>query len=163
MASSVYILLGSNQGNSIKQLEIATQSIAEWVGNVVQSSSIYRTAAWGNTQQDAFSNQIILVRTEKTASQVLRILLTIEDKMERIRTLKWAPRTIDLDILFYDELILEEPELTIPHPYLHQRRFTLIPMAEMAPNFLHPKLLKSISQLLQICPDQLSVEKISTK
>jgi len=159
----VYILLGSNQGNSIKQLEIATQSIAEWVGNVVQSSSIYRTAAWGNTQQDAFSNQIILVRTEKTASQVLRILLTIEDKMERIRTLKWAPRTIDLDILFYDELILEEPELTIPHPYLHQRRFTLIPMAEMAPNFLHPKLLKSISQLLQICPDQLSVEKISTK
>lgn len=159
----MYILLGSNQGNSIKQLEIATQSIAEWVGNVVQSSSIYRTAAWGNTQQDAFSNQIILVRTEKTASQVLRILLTIEDKMERIRTLKWAPRTIDLDILFYDELILEEPELTIPHPYLHQRRFTLIPMAEMAPNFLHPKLLKSISQLLQICPDQLSVEKISTK
>lgn len=163
MASMVYILLGSNQGNSIEQLKLAIQHIKGEVGNIEKSSSVYQTAAWGNTDQAPFSNQVILVRTEKNAEEVLRILLGIEKKMGRKRVVKWEPRMIDLDILFYNDLIMEEPNLTIPHPHLHERRFTLIPLVEIDENWVHPKLNKTMRELLESCEDKLSVEKISIK
>jgi 2-amino-4-hydroxy-6-hydroxymethyldihydropteridine diphosphokinase len=163
MASMVYILLGSNQGNSIEQLKLAVQHIKGEVGSIEKSSSVYQTAAWGNTDQAPFSNQVILVRTEKNAEDVLRILLGIEKKMGRKRVVKWEPRMIDLDILFYNDLIMEEPNLTIPHPHLHQRRFTLVPLVEIDENWVHPKLNKTMQELLESCEDKLSVEKISIK
>jgi 2-amino-4-hydroxy-6-hydroxymethyldihydropteridine diphosphokinase len=159
----VYILLGSNQGNSIEQLKLAVQHIKGEVGSIEKSSSVYQTAAWGNTDQAPFSNQVILVRTEKNAEDVLRILLGIEKKMGRKRVVKWEPRMIDLDILFYNDLIMEEPNLTIPHPHLHQRRFTLVPLVEIDENWVHPKLNKTMQELLESCEDKLSVEKISIK
>ena len=163
MASMVYILLGSNQGNSIEQLKLAIQHIKGEVGSIEKSSSVYQTAAWGNTEQAPFSNQVILVRTEKNAEDVLRILLGIEKKMGRKRVVKWEPRMIDLDILFYNGLIMEEPNLTIPPPHLHERRFTLIPLVEIDENWVHPKLNKTMRELLESCEDKLSVEKISIK
>lgn len=163
MASMVYILLGSNQGNSIEQLKLAVQHIKGEVGSIEKSSSVYQTAAWGNTDQAPFSNQVILVRTEKNAEEVLRILLGIEKKMGRKRVVKWEPRMIDLDILFYNDLIMEEPNLTIPHPYLHQRRFTLVPLVEIDENYVHPIFKKTMKELLESCEDKLSVEKISIK
>jgi 2-amino-4-hydroxy-6-hydroxymethyldihydropteridine diphosphokinase len=163
MASMVYILLGSNQGNSIEQLKLAVQHIKGEVGSIEKSSSVYQTAAWGNTDQAPFSNQVILVRTEKNAEEVLRILLGIEKKMGRKRVVKWEPRMIDLDILFYNDLIMEEPNLTIPHAYLHQRRFTLVPLVEIDENYVHPIFKKTMKELLESCEDKLSVEKISIK
>lgn len=163
MASMVYILLGSNQGNSIEQLKLAVQHIKGEVGSIEKSSSVYQTAAWGNTDQAPFSNQVILVRTEKNAEEVLRILLGIEKKMGRKRVVKWEPRMIDLDLLFYNDLIMEEPNLTIPHPYLHQRRFTLVPLVEIDENYVHPIFKKTMKELLESCEDKLSVEKISIK
>jgi 2-amino-4-hydroxy-6-hydroxymethyldihydropteridine diphosphokinase len=163
MASNVYILLGSNQGNSIEQLKLAIQHIRGEIGIIEKSSSVYQTEAWGNTDQAPFSNQVILVQTEKNAQEVLRILLAIEKKMGRKRVIKWEPRVIDLDILFYDSLLVDEQNLVIPHPHLHERRFTLVPMAEISENFIHPKFNKTILELLESCTDGLLVEKISIK
>lgn len=158
--NQLYILLGSNLQNPQKQLSLAQKNIARHIGTVTRCSSLYATAAWGNTNQPDFLNQVIVAETTLTAAQTMQAILSIEKKMGRIRTKKNAPRIIDIDILFFNKHIIQTKDLTVPHPQIQNRRFVLVPLNELSPNFKHPLLHKTIHQLLRICPDQLTVNKI---
>lgn len=157
---TAYILLGSNMGRRKSFLQKASKHIRKRVGIITRSSSIYQTAAWGKTNQPEFLNQVLEVNTESTASACLHLLLKIESEMGRVRSEKNAPRTIDLDILYFDGLILNTPSLTIPHPFILERRFVLTPLQEISPDYLHPVYQKSNTALLQQCSDPLNVKKL---
>jgi 2-amino-4-hydroxy-6-hydroxymethyldihydropteridine diphosphokinase len=158
--NKTWLLLGSNMGNSRQQLLLAKKHIAKRIGTITRSSALYQTAAWGKTNQPDFLNQVVVVETKLAADTVMQIILDIEHKMGRIRTQKNAPRIIDIDILFFNKAIIEQPGLSVPHPHLQNRRFVLIPLNELSPNFIHPVLQKTIHQLLRVCPDKLAVKKI---
>jgi 2-amino-4-hydroxy-6-hydroxymethyldihydropteridine diphosphokinase len=157
MVSQAFILLGSNQGDRLMNLTAACEGISREVGKIVTRSSIYKTRAWGNTEQPDFYNQVILVDTTQTPQSLLRTLQEIEKTMGRVRTEKWGPRVIDLDILFWNNEVINEENLVVPHPGIPARRFTLVPLQEIAPDFRHPVLVKSISELLEECKDLLAV------
>lgn len=154
-----YLLLGSNMGNSHQQLATAQKYIEKMIGPIIRYSSCYQTAAWGKTDQPDFLNQVIIVETGLTAPATMEAILSIEKKMGRLRTEKNAPRIIDIDILFFNKAIIDEPQLQVPHPQIQNRRFVLIPLNELSANFIHPVSQKSIHQLLRICPDKLAVKK----
>ncbi|HYK76364.1 MAG TPA: 2-amino-4-hydroxy-6-hydroxymethyldihydropteridine diphosphokinase [Daejeonella sp.] len=155
-----YLLLGSNLGDSQKYLEEAVKLLESNVGVVKEASSFYQTASWGKTDQPDFINQVICLQTAYKPQQLLEKILVIEQQLGRQRIEKWGSRTIDIDILFYGQQVIQEPNLIIPHPYLHQRRFTLMPLLEIAPDLLHPVLNKSIRELFETLDDKLSVKKI---
>ncbi|MBK8089004.1 MAG: 2-amino-4-hydroxy-6-hydroxymethyldihydropteridine diphosphokinase [Chitinophagaceae bacterium] len=155
-----YILLGSNMGNRKQFLNKAIKQITEQSGSLVKESSIYETAAWGNTKQAAFLNQVIFIETKHSPDDLMKSLLEIETGLGRIRTEKYGPRTIDLDILFFDELIYHSSTVTLPHPALQKRRFVLIPLAELSPRKIHPVYRKTINRLLKECADKLEVKKV---
>src|SRR5574343_144042 len=154
------LLTGSNVGDSLANLQTAARYIAAEVGSIQKQSPVYKTAPWGNTKQQDFLNQVLWVDTPKSAREALALVLAIEQKMGRIREQKWAPRTIDIDILFYDDAIIQESDLQVPHPLLHLRKFTLQPLLELYPNFIHPLFKQSIAQLSNACPDESLVEKL---
>lgn len=156
----IYLLTGSNQQNPAKQLRKAAAFINKDIGKVIRKSSVYQTAAWGNAHQPDFLNQVIIITTKLDAQRVMQKLLAIEKKMGRIRTVKNAPRIIDIDILFYNKEIIQQPGITVPHLLLQQRRFALAPLNELSPQFKHPVFKKTIHQLLRICPDKLDVRKL---
>ena len=157
--NKAYLLLGSNMGNSQQKLMIAIKNISRQVGYIIRESKLYTTAAWGNTDQPDFLNQVIIVETKLTALQTIDIILGIEEKMGRVRTKKNAPRIIDIDILFFNKEIIAENNLDVPHPQIENRRFVLIPLNELSPNFKHPVTHKTIHQLLNDCADTLDVKK----
>ncbi|WP_338873304.1 2-amino-4-hydroxy-6-hydroxymethyldihydropteridine diphosphokinase [Spirosoma sp. SC4-14] len=152
-----FLLLGANLGNRIQTLQRAVGLIAERVGSVTQQSSWYETAPWGVTDQPAYVNQVIAVETDLKPDALLEQTQAIEQQLGRVRFEKWGARLIDIDILYYDQEIVLTKSLTIPHPYLHQRRFTLVPLAEIAPNFEHPVLQKTSRELLAVCEDESEV------
>ena len=158
--NTTYLLLGSNMGNSRQQLLQAKKNIQQQIGKIIRQSNLYSTAAWGNTHQPDFLNQVIIVQTKLTAAQTMQAILTIEKKMGRIRTVKNAARIIDIDILFFNNEIIKKKNLTIPHPEIQNRRFVLIPLAEIAVSLVHPLLKKTAKELLNICTDTLNVQKI---
>jgi len=153
----LYLLLGGNLGDRILYLQQARASIAAQVGPITCNSKLYETAAWGKTDQPPFLNQVLEVQTALTPEQVLQSINAIEQELGRVRQEHWGSRVIDIDILFYDNLVLQTQRLTIPHPQLHLRRFTLMPLAEIAPDLVHPVLGKSIKELLEECEDDLEV------
>ncbi len=159
--NDVYLLLGSNLGDSEKYICDAKQWIEDELGPILKASSLYRTAAWGETNQADFINQVVVVSSALKPQDILRKIVVIETHLGRSRILKWGARTIDIDILFYGDQCVNEANLIIPHAYLHQRNFTLIPLLEIAPNFYHPVLHKTIKQLCEQVLDPLSVQKIS--
>ena len=148
-------------GNSKSNLLLAEKYIAKKIGAVIRKSNLYETAAWGNTNQADFLNQVIIVVSKHTAEKVIEKILAIEKEMGRIRTKKNAPRLIDIDILFFNKEIIKTQNLTVPHPALQNRRFVLVPLNELSPNFIHPVLNTTIHQLLLTCPDILTVKKFS--
>lgn len=158
--NKAYLLLGSNIGNSKKQLAVATGRINKNIGKVIRQSHLYATAAWGNTNQPDFLNQVLVVETKLTAQQTIETILSIEKNMGRVRTVKNAPRVIDIDILFFNKDIIAAPHLTVPHPEIQNRRFVLVPLNELSPNFRHPVFQQSIHHLLKNCRDRLNVKKI---
>lgn len=158
--NKVYLLLGSNQQQPLQQLQLAKKNISKKLGIISRQSAVYKTAAWGNTKQPDFLNQVLVATTKFSASETIDILLEIEKTMGRIRTKKNAPRIIDIDILFFNKEIINSKKLQVPHPRLQLRNFVLIPLNELSPNFKHPVLHKTINQLLKICPDDLTVNKI---
>ena len=158
---TAYLLLGSNLGDRLSYLEQAKQLIAVECGFITNQSSIYETAAWGITEQPSFYNQVIVLQTDLTPDTLMQSLLNIEEKIGRKRLIKYGPRIIDLDILLIESVILNTPLLTLPHPFLHERRFALLPLAEVAPLLLHPTIEKNISELLPDCIDTLEVIKLA--
>lgn len=148
-------------GDRKEALQKALMLIEQNCGNIISLSSIYETAAWGKTDQPSFFNQVMEIETELLPRQLLRKILKIETRIGRIREERYGPRIIDIDILFYNDEAHHYPLLKIPHPQIQNRRFVLVPMAEIAPDFIHPVLKKSIAELLAICPDQLEVSRIS--
>ncbi|SEA65307.1 2-amino-4-hydroxy-6-hydroxymethyldihydropteridinediphosphokinase [Arachidicoccus rhizosphaerae] len=157
-----YLLIGGNLGKIKENLQNARELIGQKVGAVSKASSLYQTAAWGLEEQPDFINQVLLVDSELPAADMLITMLDIEQVLGRVREMKNGPRLIDIDLLFYnDEVIhLTRPDLTVPHPLLHTRNFTLYPLAEIAPDFVHPVLHKKIRTLLQQSPDALPVKKL---
>ena len=156
----VYLLLGSNIGDSAEMLNTAVDHIRASVGKVINSSSVYQTKAWGIEDQPDFLNQVLEVDTHLKPHALLKQILQIEKDMGRIRYQKWGMRIIDIDILYYGNEILNNDDLKIPHPENQYRNFVLAPMAEIAPDFVHPALRLSQVELLKECPDNLEVKRI---
>lgn len=156
MSGGIYLLLGSNLGDRSQNLSRARNRI----GSVIASSSIYVTSAWGKTEQPDFYNQVIEVDSKLGPEDLLKNILSIEETMGRIRSEKWGPRIIDIDILFYRDVIIKSEQLTIPHPEIQNRKFTLIPLNELAPSMMHPVLKKTIQQLNTECSDPLEVKRL---
>ncbi len=156
-----YLLIGGNLGDREQQLSAARELIGRQCGSIISASSLYQTAAWGNTEQPDFLNQALEIATSLNARQLMRRILKTEKMMGRVRKEKYGPRIIDIDILLFNNEQYQFSFLKIPHPELPNRRFALLPLAEIAPDLLHPVLKKSIRQLLVECPDPLEVRKYS--
>jgi 2-amino-4-hydroxy-6-hydroxymethyldihydropteridine diphosphokinase len=156
----VFLLLGSNLGTRQAFLENAIAHIVVDIAPVVEKSSVYETQSWGKTDEPDYLNQVVQLKTELPPQVILQKILNIESVLGRKREEKWGSRIIDIDILFYGPAIISEPGLTIPHPELHKRRFTLAPLSEIAPDFIHPVFNKSIFQLKSELKDNLIVKKL---
>jgi 2-amino-4-hydroxy-6-hydroxymethyldihydropteridine diphosphokinase len=150
-----YLILGSNLGERLENLYIAKSHIENQCGRVLKASPIYQTAAWGKTDEPAFVNQVLFIETLLTPQALLTTILNIEQEMGRVRSIKYAARTMDIDILFYNRAIIQELNLTIPHPEITNRKFVLLPLAALVPNKIHPVYKKSIKDLLAACTDTL--------
>lgn len=157
--AQVYLLLGSNTGNTNQNLKTARAAIETKVGKIISSSSVYRTEPWGLQDQPWFLNQLVVADTARSPHETLAILMGIEEQMGRERTDKWGPRTLDIDILYFDSEIVVSRDLKIPHPEIQFRNFVLIPLAEVSPGFKHPVLNLTNRELLERCEDTLRVEK----
>jgi 2-amino-4-hydroxy-6-hydroxymethyldihydropteridine diphosphokinase len=158
--NQVVLGLGGNMGNRTQHLALAMVQIIQQIGPITRVSSVYETAAWGNEDQPAFLNIAICITTPFTPLQTLERCLRIEKQMGRHRTMKWGPRIIDIDILLYNNKIIRDKNLSVPHPMMHERRFVLAPIAEIIPQKKHPILKKTFKDLLQICPDTLTVKPL---
>ena len=153
----IYLLIGGNVGDRIANLETASDLIEQQIGKIIKRSSVYETDAWGNPDQPDFLNQVLFAETGLSAIKCMGEIFSIENKMGRVRAKKNDPRIIDIDILFFNDEIINEPDLSIPHPQIQNRKFVLVPMNELFPGLIHPVLKQSINNLLSACNDQLEV------
>lgn len=160
MNSGIFLLLGSNEGDPVRNLSVAREKIAAQAGEITRHSSLYRSAAWGIEEQPEFLNQVLEIATALTPEALLEKILAIELDMGRVRTKKWGPRLIDIDLLFYGSEVRNTASLILPHPGIPERRFTLLPLSEIAPEFIHPTLNKTVVDLLRECNDPLKVERV---
>jgi 2-amino-4-hydroxy-6-hydroxymethyldihydropteridine diphosphokinase len=156
----IFLGLGSNIGDRILHLKTACELIEQKIGVITSKSSVYETAAWGNTDQNTFLNQVVLVERRWHPIDILDTILKIEIEMGRIRDEKWGPRIIDIDLIYYDNVIVKMSNLTLPHPYIQDRKFVLEPLVEIAPDFIHPKLKKTNLDLLNECQDKSEVLRL---
>lgn len=159
-ATIAYLSLGSNMGDRLGYLQQAYDAIAALCGPILHRSSFYQTPPWGLQDQPDFINSAIGISTRLRPDELLHAIRQIETQLGRQRHIKWGPRTIDIDILFYGDKIVHTADLDIPHPFLHQRRFVLAPLAEIAPDFIHPELKLSVEQLLSQCTDDATVTQL---
>lgn len=156
-----FLLLGSNLGDSKLILESAIEMIEEKVGQVLLRSNFFETAAWGKTDQPNFLNIALGVETILQPKLLLQTVLAIEEQLGRVRKEKWGARLIDIDILLYDDAVINiVDELTIPHPEMHNRKFVMEPLVTIAPEVIHPILKVSMSNILQNLTDSLTVKEI---
>lgn len=156
--NTIYIQLGSNVGDRNSYIKESLLQIEKILGTITCESKTYESSPWGVTEQRNFLNKVISVKADFSAKDALKTLQNIEDDLGRKRTEKWGERTIDLDILFYNNETINTKELTIPHPHIQDRKFVLMPFAEMNGKFIHPTLKKDIFALLKECKD---TEKVS--
>ena len=153
---TVYLLLGSNLGNSKEILDKAIELIGHRIGIIVSQSNNYETKPWGVTDQPNFLNLALVVHTKLKPLEILEQTQFIENQLGRIRKEKWGARLIDIDIIFYENEIIDEPNLKVPHPLMQQRDFVLTPLAEIVPNFVHPVLGKTVLELRNILLETVS-------
>ena len=161
MSNAIFLLLGSNLGDRPDNLRMASQKIETYAGKILRTSAVYRTAAWGNEAQPDFYNQVLEISSSFSPEKLLQLLLDIEWTMGRKRAEKWGPRLIDIDLLFYGSEVVDTKDLSIPHPGIPERKFVLVPLAEIAPALEHPVLKKTMTELLRQCKDTLGVEKLA--
>ncbi len=157
--NTIFLQLGSNMGDRNAYLQKARKLITEKIGMIKKRSRIYESVSWGIENQNNYLNQVLELKSKFTADEVLQKILDIENKIGRIRNEKWGERIIDIDILFYNDLIIEKEELCIPHIHLHNRKFVLTPLHEISPDYVHPKYRKKVSELMQECKDTEKVEE----
>ena len=156
--TGIYLLLGTNLGNKLANIQRAKELLTSHLIVVKKESRIYETAAWGIEDQPSFLNQVIEVDSGKSPERVLKICQLIEEEMGRVRHEKWGERLIDIDILYFGERAYKKENLEIPHPGIPERRFTLAPLVELAEELLHPVLKKTQAELLEACPDSLELQ-----
>ena len=159
----VFLGIGTNLGNRESNLKEAVARIEEYIGKVTRSSSVYETEPWGFQSGDEFLNMVVEIETKLTPSGLLGRILMIESLIGRVRNEKqYSSRVIDIDILLYEDLVIDEKSLKIPHPLLHERKFVLVPLCEIEPELVHPLLNKSVVTLLESCLDKSKVKKIGS-
>lgn len=155
----VFLGIGSNLGDRFSFLKNAVTGIEEYIGSVLRVSSVYETDPWGFETSDRFLNMVVEAETQLTPSGVLGAVLMIEAHLGRIRNEKqYSSRVIDIDILLFNDLVIDKKNLKVPHPLMHERKFVLVPLCEIAPDLVHPVLKKSISSLVESCPDKANIE-----
>ena len=154
----IFLLLGSNLGERRESLANARKVLSLEIGPIIKSSAIHESSAWGLKEQPDFLNQVVQIETEIDPHTLLRKIQGIEIELGRVRYEKWGPRKIDIDILYYHDLVMATEDLILPHPGIPERRFTLEPLKEIAPDFIHPLLLKTNSELLDASKDDLNVQ-----
>jgi len=159
--NEAFLLTGGNIGERLDYLSRVKELIEKRCGRILQESSIYETAAWGIEDQQAFLNQVLKIETLLSPGELLKTILQIEEELGRKRELKYGPRTIDIDILFFNDQVIDQNGLKVPHPQMQNRRFVLVPLNEIASNKIHPLFQKTISQILAECPDPLAVNKFN--
>jgi len=158
--SQVIISLGSNLGNRVLHLNDAISKIQKEIGSILAKSSIFESESWGFKSENIFLNQVVSFQTELMPEEILKRILKIENDLGRIRISDtYESRTIDLDILFLDDKIINKKALQIPHPRIQERKFILVPLYEILPDFVHPISKKSIHKMLDECQDKLWVKK----
>jgi 2-amino-4-hydroxy-6-hydroxymethyldihydropteridine diphosphokinase len=156
-----YLLLGSNMGDRDSNLGTAIALINKEIGNVFAVSSVYETAPWGKTDQPGFLNQALGLTTNLPPLQLLQAMLGIEEQMGRVRLEKWGQRLIDIDLIFFGEdTIIDDAQLSLPHPEMHKRRFVLEPLNEIAADYIHPVFKEKVSSILTNLSDELTVQKL---
>lgn len=158
---TAFLLIGGNLGDRTENLAAARAAVAKNCGTVVKTSAVYETAAWGLQDQPPFLNQAIELHTFSNPHALLQCLLDVEGALGRVREKKYGPRLIDLDILLFDDAVIDSETLKVPHPELQNRRFALTCLADIAPDKMHPVFQKPIWQLLKECTDGLAVHKFS--
>ena len=160
MRRDIYLLTGTNLGDRRRNLQQAGNMLKIRGVEIISSSLLYETASWGVGDQPDYLNQVLHVGSTMTPMELLAEIQQIELAMGRERKKKWESRIIDIDILLFGNLVLDTPSLKVPHPEIQNRRFTLVPLGEIAPGYIHPVFGKTISQLLEECVDDLSVSAI---
>lgn len=155
----VYLLLGSNLDNRLASLQGARDAISESIGKIRKESAIYESEPWGFSAENQFLNQVIKVETIYSPLQLMELIRKIEIQLGRIRNplADYVSRTIDIDILFFNDEIISEDKLIIPHPKIQDRMFTLIPLTELDNSLIHPGCMKSVGELMLECQDPLKV------
>lgn len=161
--NKAYLLIGGNLGNRTENLNTAINHLNSKTGKVVKASEIYETAAWGKEDQPAFLNQALLLETILSPKDLMIEIMEIEQHMGRIRDIKYGPRIIDIDILLFNDQIIDDIDLSIPHPQLPYRKFALIPLSELDPTLIHPVTGKTIIEMNEKCIDRLAVNKKSNQ
>lgn len=160
MMYGVFLLLGTNLGDKKSNLDEAFSHLSE-LGTISNKSSIYITPPWGKTDQPEFYNQVLILNTSLTAEVLLAEIMNIEKVMGRVRHEKWGERLIDIDILYFEKQIINKDELIVPHPGIPERKFTLIPLVELAPEFINPVTNKSNKEMLDELHDQSVITKLT--
>lgn len=158
-----YLLLGTNLGDKFDNLQRALDCLKNHKIIVKRASSVYESEPWGITDQPSFYNAVLEIHTDHTPQELLTRCMDIEKQLGRKRIIKWGERIIDIDILYFDEQVIKEERLTIPHPGIPDRRFTLVPLVELAPTDTHPLLHHTQEQLLEKCTDTLQCTQLPKK
>lgn len=156
-----YILLGSNMGDRANYLNQATELIAKDIGSVVHKSCIYESEPWGYNDATSYYNRLLQIESNYAAQNLLKACLSIEDELGRVRNSdQYEARTIDIDVLFFGDEVINTVDLIVPHPRIKERRFVLEPLNEIAPELMHPVLSKKVKELLKVCTDTSWVKRL---
>lgn len=161
IVNKAYISIGSNRGNRRKYLESGILSLSDHNCSIIKLSSVYETQPWGFEDNILFLNQVLEIETRNSAFELLVTIKLIEKEHNRLHTPQYSGRTLDMDILFYNNEIINSDYLVVPHPHLHNRNFVLMPLNEIAPAFIHPVFGLAIKSLLDKCTDKCRIEKLS--